>query len=353
MTPVVAAQNTHDIAQYYKHWRKEMFNQILNVEENFLNLFILSAPWLLFGFFMAAMIKVFIKLETMQKYLGGDSWWVTVKAALIGAPLPLCSCGVVPAALGLRSAGASKNATVSFLVATPETGVDSISFTYVLMGPVMAVARPIAAVTSAIVAGLLGGRTESDSLVEQQVEEVKTSNSCRAPKQAPVIEEAQLEVPLLVRIKEGLKFAFGKMLKDVVNWLSIGLFIAALVQTFLPSDFFEILGDGFLSMVLMAVIGIPMYVCASASTPIAAGFLLAGLSPGAVLVFMLLGPASNIGTLMIVKNELGIRSVSAYIVGLVASAFFFGFLLNYLAQLYNLNFVETLQVHEHYTVAWY
>jgi uncharacterized membrane protein YraQ (UPF0718 family) len=348
-----------------------MFKQIELVAVNFADLFILSAPWLLFGFFMAAMIKTFLNTDTMQKHLGGNDWWSTVKAALIGAPLPLCSCGVVPAALGLRSAGASKNATVSFLVATPETGVDSVSFTYALMGPVMAVARPVAAITSAIVAGLLVGKTENLSVNNEAQEsskekaedsccaskakepevvaEMKTGSACCASK----VKEAQSQTPLKQRLQAGLQFAFGKMLKDVVNWLTIGLIIAALVQTFLPSDFFEALGDGFLSMLVMAVIGIPMYVCASASTPIAAGFLLAGLSPGAVLVFMLLGPASNIGTIMIVKKELGTRAVSAYFVGLIVSAFFFGFALNFLTDFYQWNFVSAMQIHAHDSVAWY
>ena len=361
-----------------------MYKQLILVFENLSDLFILSAPWLLFGFFMAAMIKVFLKTETMHKHLGGSGWWSTVKAAFIGAPLPLCSCGVVPAALGLRSAGASKNATVAFLVATPETGVDSVSFTYALMGPVMAIARPVAAISSAIVAGLLVGKAESvhEKHEAQALASVNTDStnninnteaSCCAKETkekekdccATKIEEPdccaskanepkkQIQAPLKLRLQEGLQFAFGKMLKDVVNWLIIGLIIAALVQTFLPTDFFEALGDGFLSMLVMAVIGIPMYVCASASTPIAAGFLIAGLSPGAVLVFMLLGPASNIGTLMIVKNELGMRAVSAYFIGLVVSAFFFGFLLNYLTAIYGWNFMASVQEHQHDTVAWY
>lgn len=360
-----------------------MFKHFILFTENFIDLFVLSAPWLLFGFVMAAMIQAFIKLETMQKYLGGHGAWVTVKAALIGAPLPLCSCGVVPAALGLRKAGASKNATVSFLVATPETGVDSIAFTYALMGPVMGIVRPIAAVSSAIVAGLLVGRADeevsapkvepvnaknTESCCASQAVVVEQSKDCCAANEPALVEEntsccanesqhaeavSELNETYSKRIMAGLQFAFGKMFKDIVNWLMIGLIVAALVQTFLPSDFFEGLGDGFLSMLVMAVIGIPMYVCASASTPIAAGFLLAGLSPGAVLVFMLLGPASNIGTLMIVKNELGLRAVTAYLVGLVVTAFFFGFALNFLADMYQWDFISAMQTHEHSSTAWY
>jgi len=362
--------------------------------DNFIALFVLSAPWLLLGFSIAALIKAFVNMEVMYKYLGGNSVWVSVKAALIGAPLPLCSCGVVPAALGLRAAGASKNATVSFLVATPETGVDSVPFTYALMGPIMAIARPAAAITSAIIAGVLVGKSEQyeqekkpeeiksccesnlvavstsccdEKLInEKQVQEkpAQENKSCCESNQVEVstsccdeelIEEkfVQEKLPINKRLSEGFSFAFGKMLRDVINWLMIGLIIAALVQAFLPSSFFEAFGDGFLSMVLMALIGVPMYVCATASTPIAAGFLMAGLSPGAVLVFMLVGPATNIGTLMIVKNELGKRAVLAYLTGIIFTAFAFGFALNFLADSYQWNFMNTMQIHDYTSVAWY
>jgi uncharacterized membrane protein YraQ (UPF0718 family) len=324
-----------------------MFNLLdhfYSLANSFFNLFVISAPWLLFGFVIAALIKAFVNMDLMHKYLGGNSLWVSVKAALIGAPLPLCSCGVVPAALGLRASGASKNATVSFLVATPETGVDSVSFTYALMGPVMAIARPIAAISSAIVSGFLVGNAE-----DEVSSEIVPSKPCCASKNTCEEEtvNAPIEKSFSEKLKEGFVFSFGKMLRDIVNWLLFGLFIAAVVQTFVPSSFFEVLGDGFLSMLVMAVIGIPMYVCATASTPIAAGFLLAGLSPGAVLVFMLLGPASNIGTLMIIRKELGTRAVTAYLSGIVASAFAFGFAMNALSEKFGWDFTKVVNAHQH------
>lgn len=141
---------------------------------NFIALFVESAPWLLFGFALAGLIKVFVPQQLLTRQLGGGGLWTTVKAAFIGAPLPLCSCGVVPTALGLRRSGASKNATVSFLVATPETGVDSVSVSYALLGPVMAIARPVTAICSAIVAGVLVGRSEE--LVQK--DEASGSDCC-------------------------------------------------------------------------------------------------------------------------------------------------------------------------------
>ena len=130
--------------------------------ENFIHLFLESAPWLLLGLVLAGLLKVFVPMEWMQKQLGGHGFKTVLKAAILGAPLPLCSCGVIPAAVGLRRSGASKAATTSFLVSTPETGVDSVTVSYVLLGPFMAIVRPIAAITSAVVAGLLVGRDDDD-----------------------------------------------------------------------------------------------------------------------------------------------------------------------------------------------
>ncbi len=146
---------------------------------NFIELFLESAPWLLLGFSVAGLIKALVPADYLSRHLGGNSSWTTVKAALIGAPLPLCSCGVVPAALSLRKSGASKNATVAFLVSTPETGVDSVSVSYALLGPVMAIVRPIAAICSAIVAGSLVGRANQD---EKTPEEDEPDSCCKKNK---------------------------------------------------------------------------------------------------------------------------------------------------------------------------
>lgn len=306
--------------------------QVTNVAVAFWHVWVLSAPWLVLGFVMAAVMKAFISTASLSKQLGGSGLWDVTKAAFIGAPLPLCSCGVVPAALGLRASGASKNTTVSFLIATPETGVDSVPLTYGLMGPVMAVVRPVAAITSAVVSGLLVGRGQ-----EKHNHSEHEQTACCGPKEAACCdEETSLNPSTEVRrpishfdkVKSGMTFAFGQLLEDVATWLVIGLLVAALVQVYLPADFFAGLGGGLWPMVIMAVIGVPMYVCATASTPMAAGFLALGLSPGAVLVFMLLGPASNIGTLMIIKESLGGRAIIGYLVGTISVAFAFGLVLN-------------------------
>ncbi|WP_394390066.1 SO_0444 family Cu/Zn efflux transporter [Shewanella woodyi] len=380
---------------------------------NFIDLFLDSAPWLLLGLFLAGMLKMFVPMAWMQKQLGGHGFKATVKAAVLGAPLPLCSCGVIPAAVGLRRSGASKAATTSFLVSTPETGVDSVTVSYVLLGPFMAIVRPIAAVTSAIVAGLLVGRDDEDVIVESESQDIKQSGSssccskkvkdepktanscCSASKElknnpevtmTPInageslmtrpttkvkadsccstkpVEKQKVSssccsagsdtadkgeaccestkdvaselkgTSVLNRIGKGLHFAATDLVRDTTVWLLIGLFFAALVQTYVPGDFMAKWGDGILAMLVMVLISVPMYICATASTPIAAGLLLAGVSPGAVLVFMLAGPATNIATLGVVTKELGKRALFGYLGGVLGVALLSGILVNYLVE---------------------
>lgn len=371
--------------------------------QNFISLFLESAPWLLLGLFLAGMLKMFVPMEWMHKQLGGHGLKTTIKAALFGAPLPLCSCGVIPAAVGLRRSGASKAATTSFMVSTPETGVDSVSVSYVLLGPFMAIVRPIAAVISAVVAGLLVGRDEDDEKIvankpntlqpassccssneslpkddktssccaskKDTIEQAKSTccsskatvqtepsccssqstkmeqekSSCCSSKQAP---EVKQNVTVLAKVINGLKYASTDLVRDTALWLLIGLFFAALVQTYVPSDFLAKWGDGILAMLVMVLISVPMYICATASTPIAAGLLLAGVSPGAVLVFMMAGPATNIATLGVVSKELGKRALYGYLGGVLGVALVAGVLVNYLVE--NFGFQVMPQVGEHH-----
>ncbi|MBB1467418.1 SO_0444 family Cu/Zn efflux transporter [Pseudoalteromonas sp. SG41-5] len=357
----------------------------MDLLNNFWQLFLLSAPWLMLGLLIAGLLNVYLPANFLNKHLGKEGFWTTVKAALIGAPMPLCSCGVIPAAIGLRRAGASKSATTAFLVSTPETGVDSVSVSYVLLGPFMAIIRPIAAICSAIVAGVLVGRdaektqttahtseanneqkraattsccstksaaaeekasccSTKSAVVEEKVSCCSTKlaaaeekASCYSTKPAAVEEKTSCcysssAVPASQwqKMKQAVSFSCNKLLSDTMKWLMIGLFFAALVQTYVPESFLSQWGSGILAMLVVIVISIPMYICATASTPIAAGLLLSGVAPGAVLVFMLAGPATNVATLGVVANELGKRAVVAYLVGVIGVALIFGFLTDYL-----------------------
>jgi uncharacterized membrane protein YraQ (UPF0718 family) len=337
---------------------------------HFFDLFLEAAPWMLLGLVIAGLLKEWIPTDLLTRHLGGKGAGTTIKAAFIGAPLPLCSCGVIPAAMGLRRSGASKSATTSFLVATPETGIDSVSVSYALMGPFMAIIRPIAAISSAIVAGLLVGKDEQRQQVKQEqastcsssakssccsskstidasvVQQVKATSSCSSSQSTPA------KLTAMQKLSRGLKFAATDLVKDIATWLLIGLFFAALIQTYVETDYLAQWGGSIWSMLLMVLISIPMYICATASTPIAAGLLMSGISPGAVLVFMLAGPATNIATIGVVRKELGKRALWAYLIGVIGTALVFGFLTDYLVAQFGFSVVSISQLHEELLPAW-
>ena len=293
---------------------------MIELLQNFWHLFVESAPYLLLGLLIAGLIKQIIPESWIKKIMGENSSVVT--ASLIGAPLPLCSCSVIPTAMGIRRAGASKASTASFMVATPETGVDSIGITYALMGPVMAIARPVAAIASAIMAGLLVKSYDEETPPIDSPSE----KSCCKNHTATDTTDSKPTISQNIRLIG--QYGFGKLLSDFMDWLLIGLFFAALIKTFVPASFFLQYGSGVWAMLIVVAISIPMYICATASTPIAAGLMLSGFSPGAALVFMLTGPASNIATLMVIKNELGRRSLIAYLIGVIVTAIVMGLALD-------------------------
>ncbi len=303
---------------------------------NFLALFTESAPWLLMGLFLAGVMKYLLPVGLLERHMAKDDLRSVTKAALIGAPLPLCSCGVIPAAVGLRRAGASPSATVSFLIATPETGVDSIAISYALLGPFMAVIRPISAIASAITAGILVMFAPKKTAIEApKSSSTHAKKSCCGSNKNS--EKEQRNSPLsATQIMAGIwHFSTGKLLQDITKWLLIGLVLAAGVKTWVPTEFLTQWGDGFVAMLAMALIGIPMYICASASTPLAAGFLAAGVSPGAVLVFMLAGPATNLATMGMIKQELGKSVMLIYVATILVTSILFGYLTNGLVSEFN------------------
>ena len=318
-----------------------------------------AAPWLLLGLVIAALIKAFSDRLAIARYLSGESTGATVRASLIGAPLPLCSCGVVPAILGLRSAGAGRAPSMAFLVATPETGPDSISVSYGLLGPVYAIARPIAAILGAIVTGLIAGRFGGPAAAEAapadepgggccgseavgsssccestpsvtghcDEEDEQAAGSCCGTETAAPQDRSPTNGE---RLAHGFNYAFGQVLLDIMPWMVFGLAVAATAVVLIPEGFFDQPWGVVGSYLLMAVIGVPMYVCATASTPIAAGLLVAGMSPGAALVFLLAGPATNIGTLGILKRHFGARLIGLYLATVIASALIAGITLDLL-----------------------
>lgn len=297
--------------------------------QNTLALALDSAPWLLFGLIAAGLIKAWLPMDLVGRSLGGSGLSPVLRAALIGAPLPLCSCGTLPAAFSLRRAGASKASTTSFLISTPETGVDSVALSWVLLGPFLALLRPIAAVISAVAAGLLVGLTDKDNGEPTEVQEAVScdSDSCcsceSADKSVSTVKPGFWE-----RSAEGIRYAMTDLLDDLAFWLAVGILAAGLVVTLVPQDTLVAWGSGLPAMLLMMLISVPMYVCATASTPLAHAMLFAGVSPGTVLVFLLAGPASNLAGLALVKRELGKRTLIAYLAGVGGVSVLLGLMLD-------------------------
>lgn len=309
--------------------------QILaDIAREALQMYLEAAPWLILGVVAAGLVHAFVPQGLLGRWLGGSdarnstrqSVGAVLKAALIGAPLPLCSCGVLPAAVGLRREGASKAATVSFLIATPETGPDSVAVSYALLGPVMAVARPVAAVLSAVFAGLLTlvlTRGETDMPPPAEPKEC-CGASCAANATAPHDGSTARPDGSWNKLRQGLTYGFTDILDDIALWLAVGLGVAGVLAALVPPLGLAQFGSGIGAMVVMLAVGVPLYVCATASTPIAAGLIAAGLSPGAALVFLLAGPATNIATLGVVGKDLGPRALVAYLGGIAVSALIMG-----------------------------
>ncbi len=289
-----------------------------------------SAPYVLLGFFVAGLFKAFIPADFIAKHLGGSGLASIIKASAIGIPVPLCSCGVLPAAAGLKEQGAGKGPVASFLISTPETGVDSMAVTYALLDPLMTVIRPVVSFFTAVAAGISVSFTEKKKAKAKPDDpavpkESSCSSSCCCGNNA-VKKRTAAE-----KLKEGMIFAFDDLLLDIGKWFLLGIVLAGIISVFVSPEFIsQYVGNEYLSMVLMLAIAVPLYVCATASTPIAAALALKGISPGAALVFLLAGPATNVASLTVVSKILGRRAVVVYLVVIIVISLAAGVLVNYL-----------------------
>jgi uncharacterized membrane protein YraQ (UPF0718 family) len=281
-------------------------SHILGIFNESLVLLYAMSPYLLFGFFFAGILHVFISLDWIARHLGKSSIGSVIKAVLLGIPLPLCSCGVIPAAIMLNKKGASRGAVTSFLIATPITGVDSIFATYSLME------KP----------------ADLSTLEGHDCCETGSEDAC----------ECECHRGAWYKIKELFRYAFVELLGDVWKWLVIGLLIGGLITYFVPQSFIEnYLGSHIWSMLVMLVIGIPMYVCSTGSLPIAAALMLKGMSPGAAMVFLLAGPATNAVTITVVSKELGKGATIIYVLTIAVMSIVFGLALNEIWYTYGLS----------------
>lgn len=279
-----------------------------------------SAPYLVLGFALAGVLHVILaRFPGITARLTRPGRRSVLYGALIGVPMPLCSCSVLPAAMALRRNGASKGATASFLVSVPETDIVSMLITYALIGPVMAVYRPIAAIVSALTTGLAVDALldRKDALLPAPAASVA---SCHCDDEgAP---------PQPVRWwKRAFNYGFIEIFDDIILQLLLGIGLAALIGVWLPAiDAGSVGSNVALQYLAMAAIGIPLYVCAAASTPIAAGFIAGGISPGAALVFLLAGPATNVASLVVLRGAFGLKFLVTYLVSIAVTSVALGVL---------------------------
>ena len=288
------------------------------------------AIYILFGLLIAGILYIAFPKEKISSHLGGNTIYSVIKASFIGVPLPLCSCGVIPTAISLYRQGASKGATTSFLISTPQTGADSLLVTYSFMGPLFAVYRAIAAFVSGIVGGVLVGSLDSGEDVESPDDScgdaaIANCKVCNEPEK-PSFEHNH---SLAAKTRAALRYGFIDFFSDIAGHILIGIVLAGVISYFLPDNFFsETIGTGFVSMLLMIVVGIPLYMCSTASVPVAYAMMVKGVTPGAALVFLMAGPATNMVTISVVGSVMGKRTLGLYLATIAGTSIVLGVLLD-------------------------
>jgi len=276
------------------------------------------APFLILGFFIAGLLHTFVPKTFYRRWLGKDDLRSVLMAILLGIPLPLCSCGVIPTAVSMRKEGVSRSAITAFLIATPQTGVDSIAATWSILGLPFAILRPIAALLTALgggIASLIGLRNDPDTMAAQNT----------AGEEAPKERKSFWK-----RISEALQYGFGTMLGDIGGRLVIGLIVAGIITIVVPDEFFAAYaGNRIINMLVLLAIAVPMYICATGSIPIAAALILKGVSPGAALVFLMAGPAVNFATVLVLGKQIGRKTTAIYVSSVVIGALLIGLIVDY------------------------
>lgn len=293
-----------------------------------------SGVWLLAGLALAGVVHAFVPRRWMMRHLGGAGAWPVVKASLLGIPMPLCSCSVIPVAAGLRRQGVRKGPTAAFAISTPQTGEESVPLTWALFGPVFALARPVVAVVTGIVAGLVIESVEGRDNRPPGYEtgengkfgkDGQPAACCGGPlnqNEACSGGEHPVAAPSFsARAREAWSYGFGVMLRDLAPWLAVGIVMAAGIAAAVPPGWIAShAGTGIWPKLAMLVVGVPLYICATSSTPLAWSLVMAGLSPGAALVLLLAGPATSVATMSWVVKDLGVRSLVIYLAVIGAMA---------------------------------
>jgi len=315
----------------------------MNYVHAFISMLNEMSPYLLLGFLIAGVLHAFVPSSIYSRYLSGTGWRSVVTAALFGIPLPLCSCGVLPTAVALRRSGASRAASTSFLIATPQTGVDSIAATYSMMGLPFAILRPVAALVTALCGGLAVGRLERRGGLSDVADDANYQFS-------------ELPHGLWNKVLEALRYGLFEMMQNIGKWLLLGLVVATFITVLLPDDFFSTYARWpLLNMLIIVAVAVPMYICATGSIPIAAALMLKGMSPGCALVLLMAGPAANVASILVVSKAFGKQATWAYLMSIILGAVGFGVLVDYLPGMREL-FTSALPCHvmeHHMGVSWF
>lgn len=331
------------------------------------------------GFLLAGIMHAFVPNNFYHKYLSRQSFRSVLNAALLGIPIPLCSCGVIPTAMSLRKEGASPGAVTSFLIATPQTGVDSIIATFSLMGLPFAIARPLAALLIAILGGSIVDKfckknehhtchchshaetapKEPTCHCHSHAETAPKEPTCHCHSHAETAPEQHTchchcsetsthqEAGFAGKMLQALRYAYVDMIQDIGKWLVIGLLIAGLITTQVPAEFFSLFqGNTMASMLLVLLLSIPMYLCATGSIPIAVALILKGLTPGAALVLLMAGPACNFASILVVRKVMGNRILATYLLSLVLGSIAMGCTVDWLQFAGYINFIDQLRIQD-------
>lgn len=305
----------------------------------FVTLFSEMAPFLLLGFLLAGILHVWVPNHLYVPKISKTNFKSVLWSALFGIPLPICSCGVIPTSIALRKEGASKGASVSFLISTPATGVDSILATYSLLGGPFAILRPVAAFMTAMLGGLFTNvvtkkEPETGVAVVGETHEPHHEHEhcdcegdhCSCSQEG---HDEHSKKSFVQKVRETLEYGFVNMIGDVSKWLIIGLLLGALIAAFVPDDFFLFLHEyPLLCMVVVLVLAMPMYTCATGSIPLALALVEKGITPGAALVLLMAGPATSIASMLVVGKAFGKRTLAAYLTSIALGALFFGFIID-------------------------
>ena len=305
----------------------------------FVTLFSEMAPFLLLGFLLAGILHVWVPNHLYVPKISKTNFKSVLWSALFGIPLPICSCGVIPTSIALRKEGASKGASVSFLISTPATGVDSILATYSLLGGPFAILRPVAAFVTAMLGGLFTNvvtknEPETGVAVVGETHEPHHEHEhcdcdgdhCSCSQEG---HDEHSKKSFVQKVRETLEYGFVNMIGDVSKWLIIGLLLGALIAAFVPDDFFLFLHEyPLLCMVVVLVLAMPMYTCATGSIPLALALVEKGITPGAALVLLMAGPATSIASMLVVGKAFGKRTLAAYLTSIALGALFFGFIID-------------------------